>query len=401
MIDGVEAASKLSKGVVLAKATEYIRFLRKRRDLLDGQLNLFRNFLKEGVVGGEEVLEELEARWNLTAVEMEARWVREETEAELMMMEPKPKARKRAAAPAPKKGAAKRKVESEEEEDDDEEMSEEETGLPTIAITQPEFVYPPASTSAASTSTAIPHHYFNGFTFGTGPSISQDYNLPPSPPTSHSSAGPSPPSVQAPSRPLLAVFAGVSFLGGVGYDWSYNAASSAGASSNRSWPLFSKRASVPLSQIPAWDVPVNPMLITGFVFLSLASLMGWLTYLLWPIFVKPVAHQRALEHRQRAAAIASLGANTTENVSDEMELTRRTRKAREALLVIANCPTTFLGAVLGLLSEGFLSYLGLTSGFGKISEEEKLERAVALVRLAEIETAHGEQSICLVASAID
>lgn len=70
MVDGVAAATKLNKGVILGKATEYIHHLKKRETSLSAEVTGLRELVKS-LEGGEELLELWEAEWQKLQAEKE------------------------------------------------------------------------------------------------------------------------------------------------------------------------------------------------------------------------------------------------------------------------------------------------------------------------------------------
>ncbi|KAK4701234.1 hypothetical protein P7C70_g5001, partial [Phenoliferia sp. Uapishka_3] len=205
---------------------------------------------------------------------------------------------------------------------------------------------------------------------------------------------------------MLATFLGMSFAGGLGYDWM--AAEEAGAAVGaRAWAgRIVRRAGAEASSTPSGFISsdvVHPSLLTALIFLGIATVMVSAAFLLFPLF-RPV-DQDALEsarsayrQRRRAAALAALAKlnDTVASATTYSAASNTTLMARKELLKIVGAPTYGLLPALAreALATLFRNVTTIRVGsFSTWSEADRLEAAVAWVRIAEIETTIGKLSL--------
>ena len=206
-------------------------------------------------------------------------------------------------------------------------------------------------------------------------------------------------------RSMYAVFAGVSLVGATGLSFSSpDTAAMAQAGSSRVWSGATelvKRAAPFVNSTPSSvDVPVPAAMPA----LGVLAIIAWILVISWFLLstLVVVASGRPSDlsmdgssKREKALRMLDITEQAREDVEDASAELRNVARAREALLILSGAPRFgFAGAILGLFWEGLVSYLtsvGWRSprGLGNGSVEDVIERACALVRLAEIETAFG------------
>lgn len=415
LVDGVTAAKTLSKSTILTKAIEYIDFLRSSRDGQNEDLELFKTLVKEMVGGGETLIEEFERRRAVDETRRmeERRRMREEDYSEgegggdedddgEEELAPVPAAKgKKAPAPSKKRGKKDDSVPP---------PAAKKARLPTQHISPPltsDYQHVQALNAAHLESLASQQHQQH---FPPSP-VSSAEGVSPSALHNHGGNGNSPP------RVLLASFMGLSFAGGMSLDWSASAAAEEAVASSaaRAWTArLVRRSAAPDSQAAvsgALSDLVHPSVVGGLVALGLASIVVAFVYLLYPLLSRPSIsfspssvspdEQRL---RRRAAALAALSSADSPSDSATQPQTfgaarASALQARKALLELVEAPGA-AKMVLSFVKEAvvfaFRETTGLDVGGGGggvvESEKEKAERAVAWVRIAEIEASVGTSS---------
>jgi len=422
LIDGVTAAKTLSKGVILNKAIEYIDYLRFARESHNEDLEMLKEMVRTMVGGGEQLVAEFEKRRDEREVERvkERENEREEGEGdddgsgdgeadeEEEDEKPVPAASKPKKPPAPKKrAAASKKDNSSPPLKAAKSMAANaihgsSVTLPSQQISPPltaEYRHIQALNAAHLESIAASHPPIT-HTFPPSPVSSDDHSVSPAAltgdPTQHQPYGVQPP------RVLLASFMGLSFAGGIGYDWTSGAAAAAEEGAEivgSAWTSrLARRSLVSAGQDTALVGLLHPSLLSGLVALGIASIVVSLLFVVYPLLRSTAANQ-ARPVSRRSQALSSL-ANSTSMTSKNSATYSASRSnalaARKELLKLVNGPTS-LSLPYSLLRETVIwllgAHLGLgwnTSRVGSPSEED-VEQAVAWVRIAEIETAVGSE----------
>lgn len=402
MIDGVEAAQKLSKGIVLQKAIEYIRFLLYERDVLRAERELTKELLSSGTSGGEAVLEELQRRWDASRIvidEQQSNPPMEQDDDEPPKARGGPAKVRRTASTAkgrraPAKAAPSQRTDSSMSPPGH--SSQDETAPiiavapPTIHQQQPAFSYPPMvdGTFGFNPAVAQPQMYTRAEQALTVDAAQmQAYHQflrqqQQQPGQQHPSTA---------SRAFLAMFAGVSFVGGVGYDWSFSRPGSPSEGPSRAWAAgLARRTAADAISPSAASSPVPTALLTGFAFLGVAVAITGAVLIVMALRSRDPSSVVDAKQRRRNEALAVLSDRSAH--AHHAEALRQARQAYAALLVLANAPTTVFGAVVALVGQSVLNVFGLGAiGFDKATEAEQIEQAVALVRLVELETAYRAQ----------
>ncbi|KAI5476956.1 HLH transcription factor [Pseudohyphozyma bogoriensis] len=378
LIDGIPAAKTLSKGTILQKSIEYIQFLQGARIDAGEDLEIFKTVVREMVGGGERLVEEFERRRGEREVEREGE--REKRRREQAVLDGE---------------------ESEEEEGEGDEVD---ARMESTSEQGEEL----GSGQEGSPNSS------------NGGEVHAAHAYPPQAFASAQRNG----NANPPSRMLLASFMGVSFAGGLGYDWTYGAASAAeSASSARAWsgglvrrafdPTVAGPSMGPKAALLVSSEVVHPAILTGLVFLGFASIVAVLGFLLSPFVTRstssheksvsecetkeekePIIPRSVFRQQRRALALESLAqlndsASSSPTYADERQ---SALKARRELLRLVGAPT--YGLVPALAKETLATALrNVTTirvgSFANWSEEDRREAAVAWVRIAEIEAALG------------
>ncbi|ORY87515.1 hypothetical protein BCR35DRAFT_351402 [Leucosporidium creatinivorum] len=369
LVDGVLAAKTLSKGSILGKSIEYIHYLQGAR--ADGieDIELFKAVVQEMVGGGQALIDVFEQR----------RAVREEERSRIREEERKEQERL-------------------DEEDGSGDENEEDEKAPAVQsfVSQSGYLaphsgsphgFPPSPASSSEDPTSI------------SPRLVQHQHYP-----THAAG---------PPRVLLATFMGLSFAGGLGYDWTYSAEPIGEVVGARAWAgRLVRRAAVETSSsaVPSAIVTsdvIHPSLLSGLVFLGISSILVVLLFVAYPLFgrgqrtdppVELVKSRSAYRQRRRAQALASLAHLNHEVASAPTYLSecRSALKARRELLKLVGAPT--YGLLPALCKEGLATLLRKVTtirvgSFSAWSEEDRIEAAVAWVRIAEIEATVGADEI--------
>ncbi|GAA6033223.1 hypothetical protein JCM8097_003003 [Rhodosporidiobolus ruineniae] len=425
LVDGVPAAKTLSKGVILGKASEYIDYLRFRRDAQLEDLELLKTLVCEMVAGGEAVVEEFERRQKREEVRREAE-----------------------RASARDDGESGEDEAAEEDDDEDSTAHLPPVPAPTAAKSTSRKRGQPSSSSLAGLGASAPQQPATKKTRlasqHLSPALTSDYRhvqalnqahlealaaaqqgqqqgaFPPSPVSSAEgdAAGVSPSAIMggssgSPPRVLLASFMGLSFAGGMGLDFASSAATAeeavAGAAA-RAWTGRLVRRSVSgSSDVGGASALLPPAVVGGLVTLGLASIVAAVVYLVWPLFAPTSSStsrrsrpSTSKKDRRRADALAALAALNAPLSSLEDQPVPATvgsvrahaLKARKALLRLVGAPST-LNLPSGVLKEAVVAalreYAGVAVGGKKGNEVERREEAAAWVRVAEIEASYGDR----------
>ncbi|GAA6011060.1 hypothetical protein JCM11491_005923 [Sporobolomyces phaffii] len=416
LVDGVQAAKTLSKGVILNKAIEYIDYLRFSRESQNEDLETLKEMVRTMVGGGEQLVAEFEQKQQERDSERtkEREMEREDgdgddddegegegDEEEDERPAPSVSKTKKAAAAPKKRGAAKKdtspsvKGKSMASIDQDSTMT-----LPSQQISPPlssEYHHVQALNAAhlesiAASSQAGPVTH----TFPPSPVSSDDHSVSPAAlvvdPSQYQSYGAQPP------RVLLASFMGLSFAGGVGYDWTSGAAAAASEASEvvgSAWTSrLARRSLVSASEGALVDL-LHPSLLSGLVTLGIASFFVSLVYIVQPLLRSKGPAQRPDALRIKAlSALAASAASASDKPPTFSNAKAHALAARTELLALVHGPTT-ISLLPGIVKETckwiLSSRIGLSwaSPNASAHSEDQVEQAIAWVRIAEIETTVG------------
>lgn len=423
--------------------------LKRRKEELEWAMDEFRELVLERVEGSEGLVEEFEERWRVWKVETDKKLAEVEVnvgpnEGKIVHVQ-RGRPRKNKDAPAAaakekgKKGAKKGgkgqkekevdaevvKVEKESvqtvadfdmsDEEDDEMMSDMEDGsfdngnltsmstegvqIPSIWVQQDTSAssYPnqhgPSSASSGASSSASPYSGYSPSTIESPPHHIQGYGQQP--------------------RMMMAAFAGLSFAGGLSYDWTYGGGGSSPSSADagsgsRAWAQGLVRRSNENASASSNDLPVvhsffvdHPGIMTGFLFLGVASVLMWLIAFVKPSLLvssspsKTVDRERERE-KGRKAALERLNAISSAPSDDDEE---KVLRARDELLRLVGGSAWPVGQLWGLLVGSVRVFgrrrLGIFRGGFEVSEgadglKSVKEDLLAWLRVVEIETSLGE-----------
>lgn len=403
LIDGIPAAKTLSKGTILGKSIEYIQFLQGVRQDGEEDVGIFFAVVRELLnTGGEAVIDAYNRR----------RAVRESERVE---------ERKMVRLEQDELDREEDGSDVEEDEDEVEVEAAPQLSIPQTRVTQPQPMQHPVSTTLSQLEglaqlrqvlAADPSTY-KRTTAG---------KFPPSPVSSNDDSLLSPRTLlaqqqqlfreqhhaQGPPRILLAAFMGISFAGGLGYDWTYNNVIQDPASSgSKAWAgALIKRAGaeafipLPSSGLISSSV-VHPSVLNGLVFLGVATVLASLAFLLSPLFATPTkstpaatSSRHADRQQRRDDALNSLKSLHLSNANVVTYAKERGASllARKALLKLVGAPSLALVLALAkeLLATALHSLVSLRlSTFDSWTEDDRIEAAVAWVRIAEIEVTVG------------
>ncbi|SGY13976.1 BQ5605_C010g06014 [Microbotryum silenes-dioicae] len=431
LIDGIPAAKTLSKGTVLGKAIEYIHYLQHARS--DGQedVEMFKKIILEMVGNGQALVDIFEARRAVRNTERVALREKERVEQEALDEEDdtgsgeddadETAAKKIKAKPAKTSLASKKGVNKREAPSDMTPRPAPATGLPPSVVSNFAQLRQQQGTSTKARAVSS-----SGTTDGFSPSSissTDDFTVPVMRQGQSAQTSPSGIHSAHSGRPrvLLASFLGLSFAGGLGYDWTYSDAPVAqGSETARAWAgrLVGRSLSTPSSGsavrsslIISSDV-LHPGILSGLVFLGIASICVVLYFVLnpnatrssltksFPISSSEVAQSRSVyRQRRRAQALAALASLTEQTstmpLSFEAEC-RAALAARKQLLKLVGAPTYAL--VPSLAKETLAALLRKVTtirvgSFARWNEKDRVEAAVAWVRIAEIEATVGADDV--------
>ncbi|GAA5953692.1 hypothetical protein JCM3765_006939 [Sporobolomyces pararoseus] len=428
LVDGVEAAKTLSKGVILNKAIEYIDYLRFARESNNEDLEMLKEMIRTMVGGGEKLVAEFERKRDEREVERlkERENEREEGEAEddgsgdgegdeeEEEEKPAPKTKKVPAAAASKKRAAPSKKDRSSTTDKTNSLAA--SAIEDSTVTLPsQQISPPLSSEYRHIQALNAAHLENiaaqaqsqghppTHTFPPSPVSSDDHSVSPAALVGGGDPSLSQPYGVQPPRVLLASFMGLSFAGGIGYDWSSGAAAAAAEGAEvvgSAWTSrLARRSLVSTEQgSPLLDL-VHPSLLSGLVALGLASTLVSLLFVVYPLIRAPASPSSSRFDSRRSRSLSSL-ANSTASLPTSPSTYSASRlnalAARKELLTLVNAPTS-ISLPQSILKEAISWFLGSKLGLswsstkGRVPSEEDVEQAVAWVRIAEIETTVGSE----------
>ncbi|GAA5987139.1 hypothetical protein JCM5350_003858 [Sporobolomyces pararoseus] len=426
LVDGVEAAKTLSKGVILNKAIEYIDYLRFARESHNEDLEMLKDMVRTMVGGGEQLVSEFEKKRDQREVERlkERENEREEGDGEddgsgdgegdeeEEEEKPAPKTKKPPVEAGSKKRAASSKRDRSSAHDKTKSIAA--SAIDDSAVTlSSQQISPPLTSEYRHIQALNAAHLENIAAQAQSQGYPQTHTFPPSPVSSddHSvspaalAGGAEAPQYQPygvqPPRVLLASFMGLSFAGGVGYDWSSGAAAAAAEGAEvvgSAWTSrLARRSLVSNGQGSPLVDYVHPTLLSGLVALGIASILVSLLFVVYPLLRTPASPSSSRSDSRRSRSLSSL-ANSTATLSPSSTTCSTSRSnalaARKELLNLVNAPTS-VSLPQSILKEAISWFLGSRLGLrwssttGRSPSEEDVEQAVAWVRIAEIETTVG------------
>jgi len=421
LVDGVAAAKTLSKGVILNKAIEYIDFLRFARESHNEDLDMLKEMVRTMVGGGEQLVAEFEKKREERELERVQERERDQEEGEDGDDDgegeeegdeedddkPAPVVTKsKKAAPASKKRGAAKKDNSPPVKTKPlapSAVPASTISLPSQQISPPlssEYRHVQALNAAHLENIAVGHQQLQHpvtHTFPPSPVSSDDHSVSPAALMGDNSYY-GQQQFSAQPRILLASFMGLSFAGGLGYDWTSGAAAAAEEATEivgSAWTSrLARRSLVNASQGSSLIDVFHPSLLSGLVALGLASIVVSIAYVVYPLF----SSSKSLppSDTRRTQALSSLASSSSPSSTPQTYASSRSTSlaARKDLLALVHGPSSI--SLLPSLAKETLIW-AITSGLGlrwtlstHQSESQKdIETALAWVRIAEIETTLG------------
>ncbi|GAA97366.1 uncharacterized protein L969DRAFT_74430 [Mixia osmundae IAM 14324] len=253
VVDGVEAATKLGKKVVLSKSIDYIRFLKGRREELEEELFLLRQFVVDCVEGGGDVLASFDDQ--IKTVREQARPAASQV-ANAGKSKAKLSRSQRAKATPKSKGSSVTPPQAEATQPRPTTMDE---NVEDVMVAPVSMDYLSEIADLQDYASILRDSGMGGYSDGYAHAADSATFDDLSPTTRPGSAA------------MFAVLGGVSFLGGFGYDVAYTA--NAAPNSERAWSSGLRRRSVPvtddtLSPLQS-AILAQPAILSGVICVSL------------------------------------------------------------------------------------------------------------------------------------
>lgn len=400
LIDGIPAAKTLSKGTILGKAIEYIGYLQTAREYAREDILIFSELAREMYGGNAEALvNTFQQKRELLEVTREQDRIRVRKEQD----------------------AIDREAGSDVDELEDDEEAEPTQEEPQ-QVQSNSFSHLDGLAQIRHMSAGAMQNIHSAQLSALHNNSSSSGKFPPSPVSSSDDLSISPRSLllqaqyrtqlnAGPPRVLLAAFMGVSFAGGLGYDWTVNnfAQDSGAESSGQAWTGTEKllKRSSPSSGLIASDI-VHPTVLNGLVFLGLATVFAAIVFLIYPLFARDSAELAAAEgkrcanrQKRRFDALSSLKSLNGSALADNVVTCEAEKQsallARKELLKLVGAPTMGFFP-LALAKEFLVTVLRKMTtirvgSFPHWTETDQLEAAVAWVRIAEIEATVGRETV--------
>ncbi|KAL8292625.1 hypothetical protein RQP46_001237 [Phenoliferia psychrophenolica] len=416
LIDGIPAAKTLSKGTILSKAIEYIQYLQGAREDAAEDIEIFKSVVNEMVAGGATLIEKFEERRAVRELEREKNREAMRREQAILDDEDESDEDEDEDTTAP--------VKEEVVSDHDDARYHQEAHF--AQQQQQQQQQQQMRQSSLDGLAQLRHHTgangiygFQPDAFSHGSSVSPNNPFPPSPVSSNDDhisprGGHLYHQGAAPPRMMLAAFMGVSFAGGLGYDWIGSAESAGAAVGARAWAgRLVRRAGAEASSAPSGVISsevVHPALLSGLVFLGIATVLASAVFLLFPL-IRPIdaeaveqgeRSRSAYRQRRRAAALASLAKlNEAASIAKTYgSASHASLMARKELLKLVGAPT--YGLIPALAKEALATALRNVTTirvgtFSTWAEDDRVEAASAWVRIAEIEATIGADDINVLA----
>lgn len=382
-VDGVMAPTKLSKQLILVTATDYIRFLQNRRIELEGELECYKTAIRDCVEDAQVVFGLAESRWSPIRQAI----LKDREDIYYSRIASKEQSKKQARLERQKNAGSKKSEpgsldsngapivsddEDEEDEDDDEDMEDGDVQGASSAILSKGQAKPRGRKPANNKKASSPRKKANT---NSARSTSNDN-----------------------SKALMSVFAGVSFVGGAGYDLLFGSSASAAAqnggetvSPSQVWSRSNilRRGTTPSSVPAAQDLPGlqsfflhRPALLSGLVMLSVAVILGYIYFNLLPVVWDRINGSAHEAKKARARATLVQKTKPPASVTNKEE--------REALAILSGSPYGPISAVMALplllLNFSVNFFTGsVPSHFVEVEDEgSDLEQAASALRLLEL-----------------
>lgn len=386
-VDGVMAPTKLSKQLILVTATDYIRFLQNRRQELEGELETYKQAITDCVEDAQVVIQLAESRW----APMRAQILRDREDIYRSRVASKEQSKKQAKLER-QKNASARKTEpnanaagdaggdlaggsddddEEDEDDDDDEMEGADMGassaLPAKAQAKPRGRKPANNKKASS------------------------------PRKKASIARPSQNVNDGNSKALMSVFAGVSFVGGAGYDILFGSSAATAQTGETVSPgpvwsrgnILRRSANASVSPEAVQNLPPmqafflsRPALLSGLVMLAMGVLIGYLFLYVLPSIWNRVngSAQEAKRARARFVLAEKIKNLSSVTVAEERKaLATLSGISSSRIIQFLQLPLLLLNFIISL------TFGNLPSHFDQSSDEgDDIEEAASSVRLLEL-----------------
>lgn len=381
-VDGVPAPKKLSKQLILVTATDYIRYLKSRRDELEGEVASLKAALDDCVEDSSVVLNVHEERWAPARAKILEERQAIYTDREIAKANSKKRAKvERADGKAIAEAAKNSDDEDDSEEDEDEDDQMADAGVSTALPAQGQARARGGKATAAKKA-------------ASAPKAPRDR-----PRQQQHPAGP--------PKALMSVFAGASFIGGAGYDMIYGAtgAQQANAETPRVWSqglvkrsgvfdTMPANASQPaLHPLQAFFVE-RPALLSGLVMVSLSLSTIYLLFSLLPAMWRSLRGVNVQHKRDEARSLLLAAGSSRVAASPKQE--------RAAVASLAGASCSSLSQVIQLprlvLFGTWCSVFGSTPAFfGEAADRVDLEQVASSVRLLELDMS-GSSGLAYVSS---
>lgn len=386
-VDGVMAPNKLSKQLILITATDYIKFLQNRRLELEGELACYKNAIIDCVEDSQVVFKLVEERWNPIRMNI----LKERENIYYSRIASKEQSKKQARLERQKNAGSKKAgdnnnnntaIGSDEDDDDDDDDEDDDmddgdnqgtsSAIPSKNQAKPRGRKPANSKKTSSASRKKANTGSNAAT-----RVSPNDN----------------------SKALMSVFAGVSFVGGAGYDLLFGSSASAAQAGESVAPsqvwsrgnILRRGVISPSETAVVQDLPAlqafflqRPALLSGLVMLSVAVILGFIMFNILPAIWSRVNGSAQETKRTRAKATLVQKTKSPSSISIEEE--------RQALAVLSGVPRGTISQLLSLplIFLNFISNLftgSVPSHFVDTEGEEEtasLEEAASALRLLEL-----------------
>ena len=383
-VDGVPAPKKLSKQLILVTATDYIRYLKSRRDELESEVASLKSALNDCVEDSRVVFDVHEQRW----APERAKILEDRQLIYADREQAKESSKKRAKTDKDdgQAGSGENKTSDAEDDsdDDDEDMAEAVVATAIAAKGQPKSRGKAAKKAASSASK-------------TGPTVAR-----PSAWQQQQQVANGPP------RALMSVFAGVSFIGGAGYDMIYGA-TGAQQTTNPEAPRVWSQGLVKRSNAGFAESVDNvtatamhpmqtffierPALLSGLVMVSISLSIAYTAFYILPAIWSRLSGSSQEQKRQEAREVLIQAARPSSSISAHQQraaLARLAGSPSSTTSQMARLPTLALAATWSYLFGSSPTY------FASKAQPGDLEEVASAVRLLEQDFGAGRRIALLV-----
>lgn len=387
-VDGVMAPTKLSKQLILVTATDYIKFLQNRRIELEGELECYKTAIRDCVEDSQVVFGLVESRWSPVRQQI----LKDREDIYYSRIASKEQSKKQAKIERQKnrkldngatngEDAGAQGSEDEEDDDDDEDDDMEDGEQATSSALPTKGQAKARGRKAANTKKPTnPRKKANATTAATRPASNDN------------------------SKALMSVFAGVSFVGGAGYDILFGTSAASAqngetVSPSQVWSrgnilrrgVVAPEATQDLPALQAFFLH-RPALLSGLVMLSVAVILGYIFFNLLPAVWNRINGSAREAKRARARATLVQKTKSPDSVNVEEE--------RKALAVLSGASHGVFSQILalpGAISYSVINFIAgnapahFDSTEGANSASADLEEAASALRLLEL--SHDERSL--------